>query len=282
MKTIKQYNYKVIMILAFSIFVGSCKKDDTAVTPATPDYQLAIEAKYKLIGWDKDGHSPFNGSGIIKTSGGKNYVQYYAFGSRKTAIYYTVGKGAFAVDTEEMTKYDALGQDNWGTVVSDAKDTKTGGCGYIDVIRNDGVEGIITCQFLLDGDVYKKYKELNRWDGPLGLPTTNVKLTVTNASDKGVFASFQNGAIWYSPTSGAAGLWGKVLKLYAAIDWERSWLKYPTESCDPNKGDANQKVSFQNGSIGVGSSGACGNYYDSSGLSVLQTGAKYTSNIPCY
>lgn len=270
-------SYLIISLL----IVVSCKKTEET-TPAIPEYQTAIEAKFKAIGWATDGHAPFNGTGPVKTVGGKGYVQYYAYGGRKTAIYFYSGKGAFAVDTEEMIKYDALGQDNWGLVVSDPKATKTGGCGYIDVIRNDGSEGIITCQNLVDGDVYKKYKVLNRWDGPLGLPTASVLLTPANATDKGVFGSFQNGTIWYTPTVGAVALWGKVLKLYASVDYERSWLKYPTASCDPNKGDVNQSVAFQGGKIGVSSSGTCGNYYDKSDLSVFQNGTRGTGTPPCY
>jgi uncharacterized protein with LGFP repeats len=272
--------FKLFLCMGFLILALSCsKKEDTATTP---DYQTAIEAKYKALGWDKDGHSPFNGTGAVKTAGGSGYVQYYAFGSRKTAIYYYDGS-AFAVDTEEMIKYDALGQDNWGKVTSDPKATKTGGCGYIDVKRKDGSEGIITCQNLVDGDVYQKYKALNRWDGPLGLPTASVLLTPANATDKGVFGSFQNGVIWYTPTVKAVALWGKVLKMYAAIDYERSWLKYPTESCDPNKADNNQNVNFERGSIKIAptNSAGCGTYYEISGLPRLQNGTAST-NPPCY
>jgi LGFP repeat len=280
MKTI----LKISIILFTISFLSSCnlfKKDDNPIPEdTTPEYQKAIDAKFKSLGWDKDGHSKFNNSEPVKTTGGKGWVQYYAFGDRKTAIYYFGEKGAFAMDTEEMKKYDDLGQDNWGMVVSDPKPTKDGGCGYNEILRNDGAKGIITCQLLIDGDVYEKYKELNKWDGPLGLPVSSVLLTPAHSSDKGVFASFKNGTIWHTPTVGAVALWGKVLKLYTAVDYERSWLRYPKESCDPKKTDANQKVAFQNGSIGVGSDGKCGNYYDASGLSVLQNGTK--GSPPCY
>jgi uncharacterized protein with LGFP repeats len=270
---------KLFVFFILIALTTACKKKKEEVAPVetTPEYQTAIDAKFKAIGWATDGHSKFNNSNPVKTAGGKGYVQYYAFGSRKTAIYYFPSKGAFAMDTEEMTAYDNAGQDNWGLVVSDPKATKTGGCGYNDIITTDGKEAIITCQNLFYGNVYAKYKEVGRWDGPLGLPTAS---ELPTPADNGRFGTFQNGVIWFFPATGTNAIWGKVLKLYNAIDYERSWLGKPIESCDPKKGDANQRVAFQNGAIGVGNTGTCGNYYDKSGLSVLQTGKIGTP--PCY
>ena len=58
---------------------GDSKTEDPL--PQAPTYQTAIDAKFKSLGWNTDGHAPFNGSGPIKTVSGKGYVQYYAFGS---------------------------------------------------------------------------------------------------------------------------------------------------------------------------------------------------------
>lgn len=272
----------------FSLFIlialtTACKKKTENVTPidTTLEYQKAIDAKFASIGWATDGHSRFNNSYPIKTAGGKGYVQYYAFGSRKTAIYYFPNKGAFAVDTEEMIAYDNAGQDNWGLVVSDPKATKTGGCGYIDIITNDGKEAIITCQNLVYGNVYAKYKEMGRWDSPLGLPTSSEKDTPTNnpAYAKGRYNDFQNGAIW-SFNTGTYALWGRMLKLYALQDWERGWLKLPTESCDPKKADNKQFVRFQGGNI----DGAdCGSFFSTTGIPLLKTGVRPSTGLPpCY
>ncbi len=266
-------SYLIISLL----IVVSCKKTEET-TPAIPEYQTAIEAKFKAIGWATDGHAPFNGTGPVKTVGGKGYVQYYAYGGRKTAIYFYSGKGAFAVDTEEMIKYDALGQDNWGLVVSDPKATKTGGCGYIDVIRNDGSEGIITCQNLVDGDVYKKYKEMGRWDGSLGLPTNN-ESNLTTA--KGRWQAFVNGQIYWGSTTGAQAFWGKVNVMYGKAGFDGGWLGLPTESCDPKKTDNKQYVRFQYGAIDAAN---CGNYYSSTGLIRYQNGTAPVGGAipPCY
>lgn len=273
---------RLFVILVF-ISLASCHHDDDTVTPVdtTPDYQKAINAKLIMMGWDKDGHALFNGTGPVKTSGGTGYVQYYAFGARKTAIYYYPSKGASAMDTAEMNSYDASGQDKWALVTSDPKSCGSG-CGYNEIMTTaDNMEGIIIFGISVPGEFYKKYKALKLWDGPLGLPVTSVLDTPNKSVDKGTFVTFKNGTIWNTPTIGTQALWGKVLSLWSSVDYERSWLGYPMESCDPNKGNAFQKVAFQNGSIGVGDTGTCGNFYDKSGLSVLKTG-KTASGIPCY
>ena len=280
MKTVTQLFGLLFLMMVMTACPGG--KETTDVTPVGDDYQKAIDAKLAALGWDKDGHARLNGSLPVKTSGGTGYVQYYAIGSGQAAIYYFPGKGAFGVNEVEMKAYDALGQDKWGLVVSDPKGTVAGGCGHNEVILvKDNSEGIITCNIVLYGPIYAKYKELKRWDGPLGLPTAAILDTPNKAVDGGTFGTFKNGVIWNTTATKANAIWGKVLKLYAAIDYERSWLGFPKESCDPNKGDASQRVVFQKGAIGVGSDGACGNYYNASGLSVTNKGVT-SSYIPCY
>lgn len=278
--------YFILLILTVS--VAGCKlfggkKEDPTPVDTTPAYQKAIDAKYAQLGWDKDGHSKYNNTAPVKTTGGKGWVQYYAYGDRKTAIYYYEGKGAFAMDTEEMKAYDAAGQDNWGLVVSDPKATISGGCGYNDIITLDGKEAIITCQNLVYGNVYAKYKEIGRWDSPLGLPTSS-ELDTPPANPsyaKGRFNSFQNGAIWAFST-GTYAIWGKTFEMYQKQDWERGWLKIPKESCDPKKADNLQTVNFQGGAIKTGPT--CPAYFNTNNETVYQNGTKAAnvSSIPCY
>ena len=278
---------KKLFILAVVMLagLGSCKKDETISADPLADAKTAIEAKYKALGWDKDGHAPFNGGGAAKTQGGGGYVQYYAIGSGKSAIYYYGGRGAFGMNQSEMQAYDAAGQDKFAFVVSDAKPCGSG-CGYNDMIMTkDNSEGINLLGRWVYGEIYKKYKAVNRWDGPLGLPVISESNGQTAGSRYNDFAktgSTVTGAIIFNSTTGAQAVWGKIYTLWGKTNWDIGWLGLPTESSDPNKADANQKVSFQKGSIGVGSNGTCGNYYDNSGLSVFQNGTKGTGTPPCY
>lgn len=271
----------MIMAIVALQFTSCDKKTTESVDPAA-DAKTAIEAKHKAIGWDKAGHAPFQGGGAIKTQGGNGYVQYYAFGSLKTAIYYYPGRGAFAMFSEETTAYDKLGQDKFAFVVSDPKPTLSGLCGYNDITTTDGGEGIITCGAVFYGGIYKKYKEVNRWDGPLGPPTSGILNTPANATDKGTFATFKNGGIWNTPTIGTQAIWGRAFKMWVATDWERGWLKFLKSSCDPNKADNLQTVDFENGKIITGP--LCGAYLNTANETVLQNGKKAAnvSNIPCY
>lgn len=279
-KTILNSSKNLAALFLLSLLAFQCGPKDKAADDVTPAYQTAIEAKFKSIGWDTDGHSKFNNSSPVKTTGGKGYVQYYAFGDRKTAIYYYDGKGAFAMDTEEMKAYDAAGQDNFGIVVSDPKATKTGSCGYNDIITTDGNEAIVSCQNLVYGNVYAKYKELGRWDSPLGLPTSSEKDTpaINPSYAKARYNDFQNGQIW-SFSTGTYAIWGRMLKLYGMQDFERGWLKLPTESCDPKKADNKQFVRFQGGNIDAAE---CGSFYSTSGILVAKNGVKPTGTPPCY
>lgn len=291
MKKTKKSTYLLVVFLTSTLFY-QCDKSTEDVLPVdtTPAYQKAIDAKFASLGWDKDGHAKFNGTGAVKTPSGNGYVQYYAFGSRKTAIYYSESKGTFGMDTNEMTKYDALGGDNFAYVVSDPKPAGTGAA-YNEIIKiSDNSAGIIITTpnvgvYVLSGEIYKKYLSINLWDGPLGYPLTDILLGNDKAITYAHFAktgSVETGQIYYSTAIKAQAFWGKVDKLYAAVGWNLSWLGLPIESCDPNKGDANQRVAFQKGSIGVGLDGKCGNYYDATGLSVLQTGGKPAATLPCY
>lgn len=269
-----------ILLFASIMMLQGCKKQEVVSTDPAATAKTAIEAKFKAIGWDKDGHAPFNGGGAAKTAGGKGYVQYYAFGSRKTAIYYFEGKGAFAMDTEEMTAYDKAGQDNFSLVVSDPKATLTGGCGYNDILlTGDGSEGIITCQFFVYGEIYKKYKALNRWNGPLGLPTNSES---DLSSKRGRFNTFSKGQIYYGSVTGAQAFWGKIDLLYKAAGYDGGWLGLPTSSCDMGVTEGKQLVRFEKGVINGLST--CGSYQNPQGETLYQNGTKASNpaNVPCY
>ncbi|RDB03424.1 LGFP repeat-containing protein [Runella aurantiaca] len=274
-----------ILLFALVVLLEGCKTEETTAVDPAADAQTAIEAKFKSIGWDKDGHAPFNGTGAVKTQAGKGYVQYYAFGGRKTAIYYYPDYGTFSMDTAEMAGYDNAGQDKFAFVVSDPKSCGTG-CGYNDVIMTaDNSEGINVGGNWVYGEIYKKYKAVNRWDGPLGVPVNSESNAQTAGSRFNNFAktgSTVTGTIISNGQTGAQAVWGKTYTMWGRTNWDAGWLGLPKSSCDPNKADNQQTVDFQSGSIKTGPT--CGAYFNKNNETVYQNGtrAANVSSIPCY
>lgn len=270
--------FNLLILFMFFASAISCKDETENVTPdTTPDYQKAINAKYKELGWTEGAD---NGGIAQATAAKKGYVQYY--GSKNRAIYYFKGQ-AFSVLNYEMVKYDALGQDNFALISSDYQ-AISGGGGFIGITKvSDNSEGIIITSpsigvFTVYGEIYKKYKALNRWSGILGFPTTDeVDLT----SKKGRYNGFQKGQIYFGTTTGAQAFWGKLETLYAKTGFDTGWLGLPTTSCDPNVAEGKQYVRFQNGAIDAA---PCGNYYNTTGLLRYQNGTTPvgTAIPPCY
>ncbi|OYO21243.1 hypothetical protein CGZ93_10685 [Enemella dayhoffiae] len=69
------------------------------------------------------------------------------------------------------------------------------------------------------------------WEtGQLGYPTSD---ELCGLRDGGCMQRFRGGDIYWSPTAGAATLWGAIGKRYATLGWENSALGYPVaaEQC---------------------------------------------------
>lgn len=257
MKKLSQLCALLFLISFMTACPGS--KDKTTVD-VIPEYQKAIDAKYKAIGWT-DG--PDNGNKATQTLGAKGWVQYY--GSKTRAIYYFDGK-AFAVEQAEMKKYDALGQDTYGLVSSDYVSLGTG-AGYIEITRlKDNSAGIIITNpiagtFLVDGPIYKRYLDSNRWMGPLGYPLMDEGgLT----SKKGTYIAFSktlnkniSGQIYWSESTGAQAFWGKYATMYGNTGYDTGWLGLPISSLNDSSVQ-NQVIYFQYGQISMRNE--CGRY----------------------
>ena len=256
-----------------------------------PDYQLAIEAKCKSLGWTE---AADNGGTPIQTFAKKGWVQYY--GAKNRAIYYFNGT-AYSALKNEMDKYDATGQDNFSIITADYQTTNKGG-GYIGIklvadnayTGNSFPEGIIITSpgigvFLVYGTIYKEYLRLGRWNSPLGFPINEVVNTPNTIRDKGYYEGFQNGTIWHSAFFNVGGaLWGKALKMFVAVDYERGWLGYPVESCNPNLTDnQKQSIGFEKGHILLNDrTTGCGSYANYLKTSYANVQGKLVSNEPCY
>lgn len=102
--------------------------------------------------------------------------------------------------------------------------------------------------FEIHGDIYKKWQFLGglKW----GIPTTD-ESPCTDGVGRYNHFTHESGnvlSIFWSPQSGANGIWGDIRKKWAELGYERSYLGYPTtdEIDFPDNGRVN---GFQNGDI---------------------------------
>jgi hypothetical protein len=95
------------------------------------------------------------------------------------------------------------------------------------------------------GAIHEKWKSLGRERSPLGYPTTDELGTPDGV---GRYNHFEHGSIYWTPATGAAAIYGAIRDKWASLDWERSYLGYPTsdETEFPEGGRVN---TFQNGGI---------------------------------
>lgn len=94
------------------------------------------------------------------------------------------------------------------------------------------------------GKILQRWAGLGWEAGPLGFPTTDELRTPDGV---GRFTSFQKGAIYWTPTTGAHPVVGAILQRWGSLGWEKSALGYPvTGEFDFPGGKAQN---FQYGSI---------------------------------
>jgi hypothetical protein len=94
------------------------------------------------------------------------------------------------------------------------------------------------------GAIRDRWAETGWEHGPLGYPTTDE----TQALGDGRCNHFENGSIYWTPSTEAHDVRGDIKSLWAAMGWERSLLGYPTTDEIPIARDGRVNH-FQGGSI---------------------------------
>jgi uncharacterized protein with LGFP repeats len=97
------------------------------------------------------------------------------------------------------------------------------------------------------GALADRYVATGGAQGPLGKVTTAVSCGLR---DGGCFQGYANGAIYWSPTTGAkVVLNGAIRTKWASLGWERGALGYPTSDVQRTPGGAGWFGHFQGGSV---------------------------------
>jgi hypothetical protein len=98
----------------------------------------------------------------------------------------------------------------------------------------------------IHGAVFTTHESLQGVYGPLGYPVNDLK---PNGDNRGQAQWFEKGIIFYSPGTGARGLWGKVLSRYADNGNVKGYLRYPTSSVLPVGDGRGSYATFERGNI---------------------------------
>jgi uncharacterized protein with LGFP repeats len=124
----------------------------------------------------------------------------------------------------------------------------------------------------IHGAIRGKFDDLAGAGGFLGYPTTDETKTPDGL---GRFNHFQGGSIYWTPETGAHEVHGAIRDKWAALGWERSYLRYPTTDEMPTP-DGNGRIStFQRGHIHINNE----NVFDVADAKVFDTGPMRASFV---
>ncbi|RSD19683.1 PQQ-dependent sugar dehydrogenase [Amycolatopsis eburnea] len=146
------------------------------------------------------------------------------------SIYYTAATGAHALYGEIRKKWAALDYERGlGYPTTDESGTPDGVGRYNHFIKGGNVGSIYytnaTGAHAIFGEIRKKWAEYG-YERGLGYPTTDEGVTPDGI---GRYNHFSLGhSIYYTVATGAHAVKGEIRKRWAALGWERSYLRYPT------------------------------------------------------
>lgn len=130
-----------------------------------------------------------------------------------------------------------------GTCLSNEYDAKDGG--KVQDFRNGRVWwNPATGAHATWGRISARYSEMGGPDSFLGYPTSE---EYTIADGRGRFVTFEHGAIYWTPETGAVAVKQDIIDAWGRNNWERGPLGFPTEAETGIDGGAWQK--FENGVI---------------------------------
>ncbi|MFC9761625.1 LGFP repeat-containing protein [Rhodococcus jostii] len=96
------------------------------------------------------------------------------------------------------------------------------------------------------GLILEKYKAMDGPRGSLGMPTSNEKVLPDQV---GRVSVFEHGSIYWSPSSDAHPIWGRIGDKWGQKGWEGGFLHYPTSDELRNPDGRGLHQTFQGGSI---------------------------------
>ncbi|MGW0455988.1 LGFP repeat-containing protein [Gordonia sputi] len=161
-------------------------------------------------------------------------------------IYWSTATGAHPVAHEFLFKWGDHGYER-----GFLKYPKTD-----EIVLSDGVSrrqefqgghiywSVATGAHSIQGLIYDKWQAMNAETGVLGFPTTD---EIVTPDGKGRYNTFQGGAIYWSPTTGAHPVYGPLYLFWGSLGFEAGTFGYPTG--DPVYTGNNVSQEFEHGTL---------------------------------
>ncbi|WP_375765524.1 LGFP repeat-containing protein [Archangium gephyra] len=192
-------------------------------TQATGAWEIHgdIRAKWEQLGWEKS-NLGYPTSGELATPDGAGRYNHFENGS----IYWTQTTGAREVRGLIHAKWAELGWEKsyLGYPTTDEQATADGVGRFNHFQRGSIYFTPATGAHEVIGDINTKWVELGRQAGLLGYPLTDETKTPDGV---GRFNHFQNGSIYWTPTTGAHEVHGPIRAKWESLGWETGALGYP-------------------------------------------------------
>ncbi|WP_052059927.1 LGFP repeat-containing protein [Rhodococcoides fascians] len=156
-----------------------------------------------------------------------NYGGKWQAFSNHNSIYYHRDTGAHQVGGLIRDRWEQLGWENSGLHFPTSRELDARKPGRFNRFQGGNIywKSGASAAYNVQGEILKKWGQLDYENGALGFPTSNeVKLTRYG----GAVSSFERGAIYWSPNTGTHVVWGQVLQAWASRNYENGRFGYPT------------------------------------------------------
>ncbi|CCH89276.1 protein of unknown function [Modestobacter italicus] len=182
-------------------------------------------------------------TGDTRVPNGSGYYTHFQGGS----IYWSPGTGPHIIGGEIRTKWGALGWETstLGYPITDELSVPNGSGRYNHFTGGSIYWSPGTGAHAIGGSIRDRWAAIGWENSYLGYPKTD---ELTAPDGYGKYNQFSNGMIYWTGGTGAHDIAaGPIFNTWASLDYEKSWLGYPTS--DPLRIGGGTRQEFQGGNL---------------------------------
>ncbi|MGY1693510.1 N-acetylmuramoyl-L-alanine amidase [Geodermatophilus sp. SYSU D00814] len=214
-------------------------------SPATGAHTVAGEILTRWLGTGAtSGPLGFPTTSDARTTDGRGYVVLFQGGG----VWWSPATGAQAVAGDILRTWQATGGTSGPLGFPTTGDARTpDGRGYVVRFQDGDVWwSPATGAQVVRGAILATYRAAGGSSGPLGFPTTS---DARSPEGRGYVVHFQGGDVWWSPTTGAQVVAGRILTTWLATGGPSGTLGFPTTSDARTPDGRGYVVRFQGGDV---------------------------------